>query len=66
MPQKRYVIQSLDGLWLGSFYADRVEEVPGASDTSSRCVNFYQGNEIIAQVDPTLVRLIDSGGVVAA
>jgi hypothetical protein len=44
------------GRWRLSIYADRVETA------SPECVNYFAGDLLIAQVDPTQLTIADSGG----
>ena len=52
----RYVIQDrITGKWMMTIYAD------GSINVSKHCTNYFQGDTLVAQVNPELV-VVDSGG----
>lgn len=56
----RYIVRHAEtGAWMMTIYAD------GSRHETAKCVNYYVGETVVAQVDPRLV-VVDSGGRMAA
>lgn len=51
----RYIVRDRAGAWMATIYADGSREEP------SECTNYYQGDNVVAQVNPKLL-VVDSGG----